>query len=536
MSTVLARPLPLALSAAWRRPLAVLALLVAALPLLYPATWAAMVGIWMRSDTFAHAFLVPPIALWLAWRRREWLAAVQPRAAAAPLLALALAAALWLPGDMVGLSSLTQLMVTAMLVAIVVAVLGPSVARELAFPLAFLFFMVPFGEALTPLFMDWTADFTVAALRASGVPVYREGLNFVIPSGSWSVVEACSGVRYLIASFMVGTLFAYLNFSSLRRRLLFAAIALVVPVVANWLRAYLIVMLGHLSDNKLAAGVDHLIYGWLFFGVIVLAMFMIGARWAEPASAGPPPQARPPAGAGAGPLVAVALASLALLALPPALRWQQRAQEQAVLPALALQLPDLPGTTAAPDGAAAFEPVFANPSAVVRRSYALPDGVVQVHVAYYRQQGFGRKLVGTENALVPSQDSPWLRTGTGTAVDAAGQQWRSAELRNGGAGGSSARARLDVRQLYWVGGRFTTSDTQAVALGLWHRLLGRGDDAAMITVFTEGAVPAQTAARLDPFTGRHLAAIAAGLDAAMTAGRRADASSRTPTATPSTTP
>jgi len=39
-----------------------------------------------------------------------------------------------------------------------------------------------------------------------------------------------------------------------------------VPIIANWLRAYMIVMIGHLSGNKLAVGVDHLIYGWLFFG------------------------------------------------------------------------------------------------------------------------------------------------------------------------------------------------------------------------------------------------------------------------------
>jgi exosortase/archaeosortase family protein len=125
-------------------------------------------------------------------------------------------------------------------------------------------------------------DFTIAALQATGIPVYREGLNFVIPSGSWSVVEACSGVRYLIASFMVGTLFAYLNYNSWKRRAGFMLISIVVPIVANWLRAYMIVMIGHLSGNTLAVGVDHLIYGWVFFGVVIMIMFMIGARWSEP--------------------------------------------------------------------------------------------------------------------------------------------------------------------------------------------------------------------------------------------------------------
>jgi exosortase len=73
-----------------------------------------------------------------------------------------------------------------MVVFAVPAVLGTQAARVLAFPLMFLFFCVPVGEFLIEPMMEATADFTVAALRLSGIPVYREGLQFVIPSGNWS--------------------------------------------------------------------------------------------------------------------------------------------------------------------------------------------------------------------------------------------------------------------------------------------------------------------------------------------------------------
>jgi exosortase len=124
----------------------------------------------------------------------------------------------------------------------------------LIFPLLFLFFAVPVGDFLLPRLMEWTADFTVQALRLTGIPVFREGQNFVIPSGNWSVVEACSGIRYLIASLTVRTLYAYLTYTSLKRRLTFILVSLLVPILANWFRAYMIVMLGHLSGNKLATG------------------------------------------------------------------------------------------------------------------------------------------------------------------------------------------------------------------------------------------------------------------------------------------
>ena len=107
---------------------------------------------------------------------------------------------------------------SAMLVLAVPAVLGFEVALTILFPLLFLFFAVPFGEFTVPTLMEWTADFTVLALQLTGMPVYREGQHFVIPSGNWSVIDECSGVRYLMASFMVGTLFAYLNYRSYKRR------------------------------------------------------------------------------------------------------------------------------------------------------------------------------------------------------------------------------------------------------------------------------------------------------------------------------
>src|ERR1700674_5737271 len=97
------------------------------------------------------------------------------------------------------------------------------------FPLGLLLLGVPMGEALIPPHMAWTANFTVSALQLSGIPVLRDGLFFPIPSGNWSVVEGCSGVRYLIASFTVGVLFAYLSYRGAWKRLLFAAMSIIVP-------------------------------------------------------------------------------------------------------------------------------------------------------------------------------------------------------------------------------------------------------------------------------------------------------------------
>ena len=475
---------------AWPRALLGLAVVLLLVLGLYHQTAWAMVQIWNRSETFAHAFTVPPIALWLIWRQRASLALVEPRPSPWFLLPLAAFGCLWLLGDLAAVNAATQLALMGMLVFAVPVSLGLAVARVIAFPLAFFFFAVPIGEFLVPLFMDWTADFTVSALRLSGSPVYREGLQFVIPSGNWSVVEACSGIRYLMASVMVGALFAYLNYRSVKRRVVFVIFAILLPVVANWVRAYLTVLLGHVSGNKLATGADHLLYGWVFFGIIMLAMFMVGARWAEHDA--PAPEANPGSGMPGLPrrLSAAAaftlVSALALVLLPFA--WSQRLTLQAPKPDLVLNLPA--GTVGSwqvvPGSPVMLKPVFQAPAGQTEAVYRKGERQLGLHLAYYRQQSYSSKLISSVNTLVTMDDRRWSTMPQGSVeLREPAMRLRRTELRNLQGTDSPWPQRLDVWQVYWVNGQATSSDSQAKLLGLWHRLIGRGDDAAALTFFTD---------------------------------------------------
>jgi exosortase A len=266
------------------RGLQAFASIVAVMAVVFVVYWptsASMVAIWNRSETFTHGFLVVPAVLWFIWTSRTELAATEVKPWWPGLIALAGAGFIWLVGGLASALAPTQWAMVLMVPFAVLALFGWGWLRVLAFPLAFLFFAVPFGEAFVPTLIDWTADFTVAAVKASGVPVFREGTFFVTPGGRWSVVEACSGIRYLIASLLVGVLYAWTVYRSPVRRVLFIGLSIVVPIVANWFRAYLIVMIGHLSDNRIAVGVDHILYGWVFFGIVIGLMFWIGSFWRE---------------------------------------------------------------------------------------------------------------------------------------------------------------------------------------------------------------------------------------------------------------
>ena len=501
------------LPSAWRRPLLALCAILLLVVLSYYDTAAAMVGIWNRSETFAHAFVVPPLSLWLIWRRRGVLAGLPTYPVpwlAAPMLLLVAA---WLLGDLVGVDALTQLMLVAMLVLAVPALLGWAVARELIFPLGFLFFAVPLGEFMTPWLMQYTADFTVAALRASGVPVYREGLKFVIPSGSWSVVEACSGIRYLIASVMVGTLFAYLNYRSLWRRWAFVGVAIAVPIGANWLRAYMIVMLGHLSGNTIAVGVDHLVYGWAFFGVVIMLMFLIGARWSEPdqpVAVGVPASAGRPMAASALGQWSVAAALVLVVALPGLIGRAIDNQARSAAPVMVAPAQLAAGWAAADVRTFAFKPAFENPSAEINSAYSGGNQVVGLYLAYYENQDYQRKLVSSNNVLVVADDPGWSRASPGQVLAKAGEQMvslRTTELRNLRESDPVAPARLVAWQIYWIDGTLTASDYMAKAYSALHRLTGRGDHSAVIIVYTAQDPAGAGSAALQSFLQANYAAI-----------------------------
>ena len=510
---------------AWWQALLLIGFLLIVTLLLFLDTATAMVTMWLRSDTFTHGFLVPPIVIWLVWRKRQVLASYKPQPSLWGVLLLAGAAFMWLLGDLVAVNAVTQLALVCMLVLLVPAVLGFVVARAILFPLAFLFFAVPFGEFAMPQLMVWTADFTVWALRLTGIPVLREGLQFVIPSGNWSVVEACSGVRYLIASVTVGTLFAYLNYQSMSRRMMFIVVSALVPVIANWLRAYIIVVLGHFSNNKLATGVDHLIYGWVFFGVVILLMFMIGARWAEPelvVKANPGDMAMPPVEsdvAGVSPATsggfwrlhaATALALLVVLPAPHIARWLITASDHAATPLLLLPAVLTPAWTSVQVPVAAFKPDFQNPSASVNASYQSMDMRVGMYLGYYRQQNYGRKLVSSVNALVQSNDPTWAQVSAGTrSMDFAGQpvQVRVAELSGAALLGNRPAARLLVWQIYWINGTWIASDALAKLYGAFYRLLGRGDDAAVVILYAHQGDSGEGEAALTAFVQANIPAL-----------------------------
>jgi len=484
---------------------------IVVLLLMYWQTAASIVAIWERSETFAHGYVIFPISAFLIWQRRAALLAAEYHSDWRAMLLLAGLGMGWVLAHAGGVQVIEQFALVAAIPMVVWAILGWRAVATILFPLAFLLFAVPFGEFLIMPLMNFTADFVVTALQLTGIPVYREGTFFTIPSGQWSVVEGCSGLRYLIASFTLGTLYAYLTYRSAKRRVIFSLLSILVPIIANGLRAYMIVMIAHLSDMKLALGVDHYIYGWVFFGFVMLLLFWIGAFWREDEpEATAQANAPAPSAAASGLNWSVKGLVLTLAAILP---WPMYAQYLDARSAAKVEIVlTRPSPVQGWQQAAAFtdwHPRYAGATLEFQQAYRRDNRVVGVFFAYYRTQQQAAELHNSQNVMTPQKHPVWRK---------AGESVRSLSLPGQAVEATQTLLRSDAqRLLIWewnrIGQRHTNNfylDKVRLAL---NKVLGMRDDGAAIVVYAPYEDdPQQAAAILESFIADMLPAINASLD------------------------
>jgi exosortase A len=297
-----------------------LALGLLLLAALFHAEGQAAVHVWNTSTAYGHCWLILPLALWLVWDRR-FDAAAQTAAPLAwvAVLGVPLAAA-WLVADLLGIMEGRQLAAVGFIEVLLLAVLGARLWWAVAAGVLYIVFLVPFGAFLTPALQGITAGFVAHGMEWLGIPGRVTAYQIQIPEGNFYVAEACAGLRFLIASVAFGTLYAMMMFRSPVRRTAFIAVSVLIPIVANGIRALGIVVLGHVLGSAQAAATDHVLYGWMFFSIVILLLAAAGMPFRQdPPASGP---AVPPAvGVTMPALLAMALVVALAVCAPLAAAW-----------------------------------------------------------------------------------------------------------------------------------------------------------------------------------------------------------------------
>lgn len=236
-----------------------------------------MVQHWAKVEDYQHGFLIAPLALYFAWERRWDLEDARIEGSWLGLVPLT-----------IGLCSLaigrlgTELMTMRSafiftLMGLVLLLLGRQVFRILAFPLFFLFLMVPLPQSVVntiafPLQLI-AAKVAVVSLQQLGIPALVEGNIIHLARSQLFVHEACSGLRSLMALVTLGVVFAYFfKRGVLWLQLLLVASTIPIAIAVNSFRVALTGYLTHYFGESVATGAIHDFQGIFTFGMAFLIL------------------------------------------------------------------------------------------------------------------------------------------------------------------------------------------------------------------------------------------------------------------------
>ena len=431
----------------------------------------------MESTAYNHCFLILPLVAVLLWSRRDVIASLRPRPAVWALVMVPALSAIWVAAALLDILEAEQLIVVALFEVLLVAVLGWRAFRALLAPLLFLFFLVPFGAFLVPALQRFTAAFAVNGLQVLGIPVFADGFIIQIPEGSFEVAEACAGLRFLIASIVFGCFFATIVYHGKLRRIVFIGLSILLPIVANGLRALGLILLAHVEGSATAMEADHILYGWIFFTLVTLLLIAIGMTFADSPRliAGSP--AQPPAFGSRLQTAATMAGGLLLAMLGPAYLMEIDRASAAPLPSALLGPPDS-AWVREPAAAADWRPVGTGAGRESTETYRDGDAAVTEFVALYRLPARGSPLTRTVNVADPNA---WRITATGRKAASLG---RTPLAVNTATISRQAHHRL-VWWFYLVDGRATGSTLEARLLQARAALLGGAHVGAFVALSTE---------------------------------------------------
>ena len=463
----------------WRWPFLLVAICVLILLVSLRQTAGSMLHTWQSSKTYSHCFLIVPLFAYMVWIRRRRILAVRPRPSFWGVACLGILLVMWLLGDLGEARVVQELALVAAVAAVIWALLGVQALNALRLPLLFLFFAVPFGVTLVPPLQDLTAWFAFHGLALSQVPAVLENRTISLPNGVWTIAETCSGIRYLFASIVVGVFYSSLVYRSRLRQLIFLAASIVVPIAANAFRAYGIVLVGYLSNNKIATGVDHIIYGGVFFVVIQLALLAVGLRWREETLAGSPalPDESPHAAPHPGKLWGAAFAMVVILFSAPFLAQYLWNRSGAALAPEGLTLDLDPSWGQINDYDSSWDPQLRGPDREMGQEYEATEHRVHFYWALYSGQR------GTELPGAMGYGNPGL--------------WNLAYERRARESLDGQRVPVDERlyqaglntrsvwTMYWVAGEYTASPTRVKLLQAKARLGGKSAAVVVIVMGSE---------------------------------------------------
>src|SRR5208282_4496612 len=253
----------------------------ALLAMIYYSTYDWLVRMDWSRDDYNYCYLIPLVVLYLIWEKRnKW--SNEP---AAPswrgLFIMAPGILLFWVGELGG--ELFSIYISSWLVAVGILWVhnGWRKLKTMTFPLFTALFLFP-----PPLFINTKLTFSLKLLSSEigiriiqlfGMSAYREGNVIDLGFTQLQVVDACSGLRYLIPLFITSVLMAWFYRAALWKRIIIALSSIPLSIATNSLRIALTAVLYQSIGPAAAEGFFHDFEGFVIF--IVSLVVLLGEIW-----------------------------------------------------------------------------------------------------------------------------------------------------------------------------------------------------------------------------------------------------------------
>ncbi|MDH4207535.1 MAG: exosortase/archaeosortase family protein [Anaerolineae bacterium] len=216
--------------------------------LLFWSTFSWLVYNWLNNSYYSHGFLVPLVSGFFLWRRRDALARESRNPSNLGLLILGIGLVAFLVAQVWQAYHISALALILILFGVALYFLGVQATRRIAFPLAFLLFMVPlpFINRLSPALESFTASTSTAVVSLLGIPAVNQGAQIRLPESNFVVGAACSGLNSTVALATLVVIFVYVLEGSYLAKFLLLALAVPIALVANLFRVSSLLGIAHL--------------------------------------------------------------------------------------------------------------------------------------------------------------------------------------------------------------------------------------------------------------------------------------------------
>ena len=472
----------------WTFHLAALATIILAMGAIFFRDIKAAVEVWWNYPAYSHCYLIIPISAWLIWERRRSLSSDTPVCSPLALFAAIPCLILWFVGEFASITEFRQFAIVGLAVVFIIAILGWHIFRKISFACLYLFFLVPTGQYLIPPLQEITAKFVETGLTTLGIPFFRDGLVFQLVNGQYEIAEACAGLRFLVATVALGVLFVHLVYRKKRKIILFLAACCVVPVIGNGIRALLTVMVANYTNNEIAVGFDHIVYGWMFAVAIIFFLLFVGSAYRDPEAdtvvdEGPAKARKPRYGS----LLATLAGALITVSMAPAvaniLGHSPQAIDRSALNGLAA-IPGWHQQDLTGDWRIEFNPGAAQLSRSFAQNDTPSETPVDVNIQYYNRDRGSASLLAERNHSWQDMWHPIEQHSIHQPANGNDVPFDEAIV-------SAGNLKRLVWTTYWVDGQFTTSGL-AIRLLEFQSGIRRGHSAVVafstpITISTQDA-------------------------------------------------